>query len=119
MLSLLLIFLIVFILWPLIRIGWQIWSNMRQWKRFMADPEAEMRRRAAQSRTGYNPFGAFYGNREEKPARRGKKISRDVGEYVAFTEVELTETEKSERDKTATTDFKKEEQITDVKWVDL
>jgi hypothetical protein len=112
MLSILLILLIVFILWPLIRNAWRIWSQIRSMRRFMADPEGEIRRRAARA-----------GHSAPPPPRapRKKKINRDVGEYVDFTEVELSAEERTAAEnRTASSPrIKTEEQISDIKWVDI
>ncbi len=104
--------ILLFILWPLIRVAWRVWSNMRTFRRFMADPEAEMRRQAARN------AGGRYDAQAQQPRRKDKKIPRDVGEYVSFTEIEVTEEEKRASDGT-TSSFRREEQITDIKWTDL
>ena len=122
MLSLLLILLLIFVLWPLVRTAWRIWQQMRSVRRFMADPEAEIRRQAerqARARARYS--GDTYSRTTESPRRRRrkKKIPRDVGEYVTFTEVEITETERRQRDSQTPPRFTAEEQVTDIKWVDI
>lgn len=73
-----------------------------------------------------DPFGtgarAGFRNRQtaqQQPPKKKKKIARDVGEYVAFTEVEVEQTSTDTADGTSRTDFVHEEQVTDVKWVDI
>lgn len=114
MLSFLLILLLVFILWPVITTGWRLWSQMRSMRRFMADPEGEMRRRAA--RAARNSASS-----QPRPARKKKKINRDVGEYIDFTEVEISDEERARADaqSRASANIKPEEQISDIKWVDI
>ncbi|MDE6158330.1 MAG: DUF4834 family protein, partial [Muribaculaceae bacterium] len=108
--------LIAFILWPLIKTAWRIWSQLRSIRRFMADPEGEMRRRAAQS-------GAYAGDSAYSAPRqrsRKKKIARDVGEYIDFTEVELSEEQRAQDNhRNHTQKITPEEQISDIKWVDI
>lgn len=67
-----------------------------------------------------DPFAA-YGQASRNPAPQKpahkKKITRDVGEYVAFSEVETTVTDHT-GDKTTEIKYN-EQQITDVEWEDL
>lgn len=107
--------LIVFILWPVLKLGWRIWMQMRQVRRFMADPEGEMRRQAAKQARRQ---GAGRYSQAPQPQPKKKKITRDVGEYVEYTEVEVSEEERNSAE-TDTASFKKEEQISDIKWVDI
>ena len=55
------------------------------------------------------------GEPKAKPRRQGKKIPRDVGEYVEFEEISAS----YERRGAAGSRFKAEEQIVDVKWKDI
>lgn len=55
------------------------------------------------------------GEPQRKPRRRGKKIPRDVGEYVEFEEFSSS-FESSAADGST---FKAEEQVVDVKWKDI
>lgn len=54
------------------------------------------------------------------PLRRRKKIGQDVGEYVRFTETDVTKTE-TETNRTEAGSYRvtREEQVTDVEWEDL
>lgn len=55
-----------------------------------------------------------------KPRNRKKKISDDVGEYVKFSEVTLSESETRQHTDTAGhTHTVTEQQIVDVEWEDL
>lgn len=57
-----------------------------------------------------------------RPANiKKKKITRDVGEYVKWEEVEVTEASSTEQNSTTdyTKYYSKEEQIIDVKWEDI
>ncbi|MDE6468153.1 MAG: hypothetical protein K2L28_04565 [Muribaculaceae bacterium] len=93
---------------------WRVWSQMRSFQRFVNDPEGEMRRAANRHR------GARSAAARPQPRRRGKKIPRDVGEYVQYTEIEVSESERSRSaENTSSTRTVKEEQVTDIKWVDL
>lgn len=112
MLSFLFLLLIFFILWPVLKTGWRIWRQMSQVRRFMADPEGEMRRQARKNAGGANRTQA------SRPGRK-KKIPRDVGEYVAFTEIEVSADERARSANTQETSFKAEEQVSDIKWVDI
>lgn len=113
MLSFLFLLILFFILWPLLkglfRVGYQTWRISR----FMRDPEGEFRRRTGFGQQRQAP---------REPEMKRKKITRDVGEYVEFQERELTVDEKLEMENGATESTRThvvEEQITDVKWVDL
>ncbi|MCM1067591.1 MAG: hypothetical protein NC418_08485 [Muribaculaceae bacterium] len=114
--SILILIIVIFILWPLLKTGWRIWMQMRSMRRFMADPAGEMRRQAERrARQG--------GSRQSapQPEVKKKKISRDVGEYVEFTEIELSaeEREASRPDGGGSRTIRTEEQISDIKWVDI
>ena len=49
----------------------------------------------------------------------GKKIPHGTGEYIDFTEVTLSAEELRQRYERRTQTVRTEEQITDIKWVDL
>lgn len=83
----------------------------------MADPEGEIRRQAEKAAKARARSGA---SREPEHApRRGKKIPRDVGEYISYTEIEVTEEERRAESGKSSVSYKEEEQITDIKWVDI
>lgn len=111
-----LLLIIFFILWPVLRTGWRIWSQMRSMRRFMADPMAEMNRHARQQRQrqGYSS-----GQQSPRPAKKKKKIARDVGEYVEYTEIEVSQQQHEADSRGSQTKFRREEQISDISWVDI
>ncbi|MCH5221923.1 MAG: hypothetical protein J1F05_06355 [Muribaculaceae bacterium] len=104
-----LIIILLFILWPVLRTGWKI-------HRFMSDPVAEMRRQAEKRQKEYKEQ---YASNDEYQQRPHKKIDADVGEYVTFTEIEISEEERQNRAQQSDKDFRREEQISDAKWVDI
>lgn len=54
------------------------------------------------------------------PTPPNKKIADDVGEYVKFTEIKVTEsTTSTDPDTGARTTFTTEQQVTDVEWEDI
>lgn len=107
MLSFLFFLLAIFLIWPLIQLVFVLWRNGRAWRRFMQNGTSGSSYRTRNS----------YKRQEPKPERPKKKFGADVGEYVAFTEVETNSTTtKSDDTQTATV---VEEQITDIKWEDL
>lgn len=130
MLSFLLLVIVVFVLWPLLVAGWKIFRQVRTMHRFMNDPMGEMRRQAERQNrrrsdgASGNPFASWFTSRASDgdspgPRRRGKKIPRDIGEYISFTEIKLSEQElKAYFERTATR-VRGEEQITDIRWTDL
>lgn len=72
----------------------------------------------------HNPACETDGSRKAgwtKPAIRKKKIAKDVGEYVKFTEVASTAQENRtvNHDGNKRTSFTPEQQITDVEWEDV
>lgn len=87
-------------------IFYKIFSYMNRVRRFMNDPmsfftgagEASSRRR-----------------HQDEPAKRSKKFTGDVGEYVEFTDVACN-TEDSAH---AEVEYRVEEQVTDIEWVDI
>lgn len=112
-----LILFVVFILWPLIRVGYKIYCAQKQ------------------ARKAYEQFfnGTFGGESRENPhsprqpepeapPQHKKKIPKDVGEYVDFKEERLSAEELRARDEAAQKarkSFKAEKQITDIEWEDI
>ncbi len=75
-------------------------------------------------------YEAMYGNRNRRPQERKagwsgkpsdkkKKIGKDVGEYISFEEITVTETESTVSDNAGNTFTEVEQQITDVEWEDV
>lgn len=131
MLLFLLLILVIFVLWPLLVAGWKIFRQVRMMRRFMNDPMAEMRRqaqqqnrtRASRNSDSGNPFGFWFGGNDDAQetykAPRGKKIPKDTGEYIPFTEINISEQELKAYFARTATYVRAEEQVTDIKWTDL
>lgn len=105
MLGFILLILFIVIIWPLVSIGWRIWHASRSYRDFMRDPAQFMRDRAGASTSG------------GVAPRKRKKISRDTGEYIAFTEIENTTV--VDDGSTKYTEINVESQVTDIEWEDL
>ncbi|MDE6574891.1 MAG: DUF4834 family protein [Muribaculaceae bacterium] len=118
MFALLLFILIIFILWPFIKLAWKLWRNVRQAQRFMRDPFGEaMRQAQEQARRSEGTHTRNYGTNTASYSSKKKKIGRDVGEYVPFTEVADQQTAKTAD--SAKTNYTTESQVSDVEWEDL
>lgn len=136
---LLLLFLYFFVIRPLFRVWSVVHDARRQAQQaqddFMRaagfDPDAIRGRR---SRTANEPRRSKTGWSEPRPVK--KKIDSSTGEYVKFTEVEVTATETSTetsgtsaqagsaqgasaKGSSKTTYTATEEQITDIEWTDI
>ncbi len=99
------------ILWGLGKLLW----NAYKIQRFMRDPIGEAQKRA---RKAYNRQQDDY-DRQHQPEVRKKKIDPDVGEYVAFTDIEVAQTTTDPADGSTTTTVYHEQQITDIEWEDI
>jgi len=53
------------------------------------------------------------------PGFRKKKIGKDVGEYVKFSEITVTETENTRSPEGNDGSYTTEQQVTDVEWEDI
>ena len=98
----LIILLLFLLLLPYLKFGWRVHRSIseqrKQWER------------AAKAQR----------EREEQAYKRAhKKIDPEVGEYVSFTEIELSAEERAAQDNSSQYGFRAEEQISDVKWVDI
>ena len=136
---LLLLFLYFFVIRPLFRVWSVVHDARRQAQQaqddFMRaagfDPDANRGRR---SRAANEPRRSKTGWSEPRPVK--KKIDYSTGEYVKFTEVEVTATETSTetsgtsaqagsaqgasaKGSSKTTYTATEEQITDIEWTDI
>lgn len=106
--GLLLLFLIVFIIWPLLRAGLLVYKARKQ----MRDLFGGGARKGGGRR------------QEQQPPRRRKKIDPNVGEYVEFEEIK-TYTQSSGEVRTETSETGSsgrtvtEEQIEDAEWEDI
>lgn len=99
--SLIFLLLFVFVFWPLIKFGWKIFRFNQE----ISDQNKRARQTRQQAR------------QQQKPEKK-KKIDPNVGEYVAFTEVEVSE-ESTHNSAGSTSYVKTEEQITDISWEDI
>lgn len=99
-LGLLLILFLLFVVVPLLRIGWAVYR---------------LRRRAAEMFDSQFRQQEYYGSRQQRRPERKKKIDPGVGEYVPFEELP------SEPDSGRNHDvkFTPESQIEDVGWEDI
>ena len=99
----------------LLFLGRLIWNGYKI-HRFMRDPIGETQRRAQKE---YRRQQAAYNEAPKpEPTHKKKKIGPEVGEYVSFTDIEVTETEVHQNGDTSTTEYH-EQQITDVEWEDV
>lgn len=96
-----------FVIWPIVKVAIRVRSAQRQFRDAMSGTGASAWTRASQtSRPGgwSRPF-----------RRKPKKIGPEVGEYVAFEEVDIAEESTAE----APADFNAEPQVSDAEWEDL
>lgn len=123
------IFLIIFLIFIFSPV-WRFWRAIMRARRQMRDLDDAFRRAGFQ-----NPYGSpeerEQQRRREQTSRRGgwstppkkrKKIDKETGEYVKFTEVKVSETEQTaatDAESGASAKFRVEEQVTDVTWEDL
>lgn len=118
MLSFILLLLIIFVLWPLVRFGWTIYHVRRQYN----DTVNHARQAARQAESANRPGGW------SAPRRRPAKVVRpDEGEYVEWEEVSGTTSSSSsatdaDGDTTYTsskTSTYSSERISDAEWEDV
>lgn len=111
---LILLFLIGVIVWPMIKLATTVHSyqkNVRNAFRSMNDEAERQRNRnyAENRRGGWT-----------RPQTKKKKITNDMGEYVEWEEVSVTEsTETTTSSNESAKTYTREEQVTDVKWEDI
>lgn len=110
MLYFFLFLLIVFVVAPLVSAAVKLWSIRRKARSFMNDMFGQA------GTFGFGQAGAS-SRKSAATGRRRKKIGRDVGEYVAFTEVEVTGT--SRRDTAPAAADQTERQVSDAEWEDI
>lgn len=99
-------------LWIMAKVFW----NGYKIHKFMRDPLGEMNRRASKA-YGRQQQNYDRTHHPEAPVKK-KKIESDVGEYVAFTELDATTTTSNPDGSTTTAEYH-EEQITDIEWEDI
>lgn len=99
-------------LWIMAKVFW----NGYKIHKFMRDPIGEMNKRANKA-YGRQQQNYDRTHQAETPVKK-KKIDPNVGEYVAFTEIDVTETTEHIDGSTTTTEYH-EQQITDIEWEDV
>ena len=105
----LLFLLIFFIVIPLAKSVWAIYRQMRQVRSFMNDPAGYYTRTAA---------GKQKKRKQEQQKKTQRKVfTKDVGEYVDFEEIRSDSPQQNST--SGEVKYKKEEQVTDIKWEDL
>lgn len=102
----LLLLFIFFVVWPLCRLAWRIWTATRQFNR-----ARDNAREAFRQAYGHQP--------EETPHPKKKKIDSSVGEYVAFEEIACDVETKTATDPAGRTATVTESQVEDAVWVDI
>jgi len=107
------IFLLIFffVLLPLGRVAWAVWRQYRIVRRHMR--EAEKFRETFERGSGASRSD---GPHPRQPRRRDKKISRDVGEYVAFEEMRVYDSGDRMRERPQ---VPPEPQIEDADWEEI
>lgn len=111
--SLFLIFILVFIILPILKLGWRIFRLQSQ-ARSMYNQMNGARQSAGYQEPHQRKAGW------SSPATKPKKIGKDVGEYVAYENITVTETTTSTTtDADGNTTVYSESRITDVEWEDV
>ena len=108
--KLLIILLFVFIFWPLIKAIWRLFTQARRINKFMNDQSSFF--------TGFNGSGGGERHSTGQKQKHGKKFTRDMGEYVDFTDVACNVGDSSAKSPEMN-NYRKEEQVTDIDWVDI
>lgn len=119
--SIILSILFIYILYLLLRPAFRIWRTYRNMKSGNFDLFGDLfGQPGAQKRTSQYEAD---GSRKEgwtKPRNKKKKISEDVGEYVKFSEVTVSESEsRRQNEADGRTRTVTEQQVVDVEWEDL
>ena len=119
--SIILFILFIYILYLLLRPAFKVWRTYRKMKTGSFDIFGDLFGQPGGQRhtSQYEADGSRKGG-WTKPRSKKKKISEDVGEYVKFSEITISETEShrqagAERNSTTIT----EQQVVDVEWEDL
>lgn len=119
MITLLIIIILLVVTWPAIKAGYKMWKQVRDMRRFMNDPLGEMQRRAQQEQRQRERQARRQAAADPRTYAQGstlkKKIPSDIGEYVAFTDIEGTASQSCDVPPTVT----EESQIVDIEWEDI
>lgn len=104
--DLLIIFIIIFIVWPLIKFFWAIRKAQKQ------------ARQAFEQATG-TKWNERNNPHNSTPAGKEKIFDRNVGEYVEFEEIEHTPDRTETQTNTGNPQPKIEQQIVDAEWEEI
>lgn len=127
MFAIFLIIILGIIFWPVIKAGYRMWSRMRAMQRFMQDPVGEMERQAREQarrqerqtrrdeREAARRAAADPNVYAQGTELRKKKIPEDIGEYIAFTEVDSVEINSCDVPPVVVA----EQQVIDIEWEDI
>ena len=110
--TLIIALILVFIVWPVIKIAWRIYRMQSQAKRMFSQMNSQPRtEQPNQRKAGWsNPISG-----------KRKKIGKDVGEYVSFESITVstTETASSTEPTSERTDIRQEGQVSDAEWEEI
>lgn len=110
--SFFLILILAFLFYYLLRPAFRVWRTMNRLRR-------EAREAFQQGASGYRPTGNDRRRQQEAPKPEHRKVfTRDMGEYVAFDEIKVEQTEPSSNGETKKSTVT-EAQVTDVEWEDI
>jgi hypothetical protein len=104
--TILFLLLLFFVIIPLFKIGGAFWNARRQFKQFYNTMSGD----------GHQNNQSRQTEQHEGPKR--KKYAPTDGEYVAFEDIEVTET-RTEQDGSKQSRTHSEQQIVDVEWEDI
>ncbi len=108
--ELIIILLIIFIVWPLVKAVWAIMRQVRQVRNFMNNPGDYFRNATGQNQNATDDRYSAHAQTKKK-----KKISKNMGEYVDFEEINKPDDSAD----SANIHFRTEEQVSDAKWEDV
>ena len=119
MVKILLLFLFIYLIYIIVKPIVKLWRTMYKMRQgdFSGLGDLFGQPGAQKSNSAYDADGQRKGGWSKAHTRK-KKIGRDVGEYVKFSEVTVTE-ETSQTDSSGNTTYPTEQQVTDVEWEDI
>lgn len=117
--STILLLLLIYILYLVLRPMIKVWRTMHKVKNgdFSAFGDIFGQPGAQKHSSAFNADGRRKAG-WSKARTRKKKIGKDVGEYVKFSEITLSEQEKRQSEHTRTA-YTAEQQVTDIEWEDI
>lgn len=109
--ALIFLFLLGFILWPVIKFGWKLFTIRRQLNNIYGQ-------RAGGGASGGG--GSFWNRsgRPQSPKAKRSRIDRNVGEYVEFEELAVDVEAETQR-QYKKVEFERQQQISDVEWEEV